>query len=81
MILIRSVFWLVVKILLTEVLKMDYVVANRIVALNRQMAAIRSMVKRGELREEEAELLIKPKQDEIEKIRSQSSLDLSAKRK
>lgn len=59
---------------------MDYVQANRIVALNRQIAAIRSMLKRGELMEAEASALIEPKQVEIEKMRSQQSLDLSKKK-
>lgn len=53
---------------------------NRIVALTRQMATVRSMVKRGELTEAEAGLLIGPKEAEIARIRAQSELDVKPRK-
>lgn len=53
---------------------------NRIVALTRQMASVRCMVKRGDLSEAEAALLIAPKEAEIARIRSQAELDVKAKK-
>lgn len=59
---------------------MDFVSANRIVSLQRQIDALRASVKRGALMSEEADCLIQPKKAEIDRIRGQSSLKLEDKK-
>lgn len=53
---------------------MDYVGANRILALNRQIDAIATLVKKGKITKFEAEVLVAPKMNEIAKIRGQGEL-------
>lgn len=60
---------------------MDVRVVNRIMALQRQCATVRSAVKRGDITEAEAKVVIAAKEEEIATIRKQASLDLSEKRK
>lgn len=60
---------------------MDYVGANRILALNRQIDAIQNLVKKGKLEKFEAECLVAPKMAEIAKIRGQAELSVSTEQK
>ena len=60
---------------------MDYVQANRILALNRQIDAISTLVKKGKLQQFEAECLIAPKMQEIAKIRGQGELAVTTEQK
>lgn len=53
---------------------MDYVGANRILGLNRQIDAIQSLVKKGKITQFEAECLVAPKVAEIQRIRGQAEL-------
>lgn len=60
---------------------MDIKVAQQVLALNRQIAGIRSAFKRGDITDAERDVLIESINAKITAIRSQGSLDLSAKRK
>lgn len=60
---------------------MDYVGANRILALNRQIDAIQTLVKKGKITQFEAEVLVAPKTAEIVRIRGQAELPVVEKAK
>lgn len=54
---------------------------KKIVGLQRQNAVYKAMVKRGELREEEAAVMIRFNEDAIARARSQSELPLAGEKK
>lgn len=60
---------------------MDIITANRVIALQRQIGQIKAMFKKGDLTPAEADVLTQAKRAEIEAVRAQQTLDLSAKKK
>lgn len=55
---------------------MDVVTVKRVVALNRQIAAYRAMLKQGVLTEHEVAVAVSDCQAEINKLREQGELQL-----
>lgn len=55
---------------------MDVDSARRVMALQRQIAALRSMLAKGVLLDTEAKLLIAEKEADIKRLRDQGTLDL-----
>jgi len=60
---------------------MDIITANRVMALQRQIGQIKAMVKKGDLTQPEADVLMQAKRAEIDSVRAQQTLDLSGKKK
>lgn len=62
--------------LLTWCINMNVDVAKRVMACNRQIAAIKAAFKRGEITDAERDILVEPLVAEISVVRAQASLPL-----